>query len=247
MTALFSGAATLAFVIVSALVGVRLLQLARRTAALPELALGLAFFLVGAVGYPLRLLSIWPELPVPLARGCFALADLATGLGSAAVFVFTWSVFRRDAQWARALVWAAAAVLGVQAGFGVAKALVAPPASFGEVDFGFSVRQAVTAFSYAWTACEALRYRALLVRRLALGLAEVEVVNRFLLWAIAGVGAFTGSSVMSTVTALGGVPWQSPAALTAVGLGGFTAAICAALAFLPPRAYLDWLRRRQPA
>ena len=45
---LFSAASTLAFVVVSALVGVRLLLLARRTGALPELALGLAFFLVGA-------------------------------------------------------------------------------------------------------------------------------------------------------------------------------------------------------
>ena len=84
MTAVFSGAATLAFVIVSALVGTKLLQLARRTGALPELALGLAFFLVGALGYPLGLLSIWPALPEPLARGLFAIANLATGAGSAA-------------------------------------------------------------------------------------------------------------------------------------------------------------------
>jgi hypothetical protein len=72
----------------------------------------------------------------------------------------------------------------------------------------------------------------------------VEVVNRFLLWAIAGAGAFTGSSVMSVVSLVGSTPWQDPLALTAVGLGGFTAAVCAALAFLPPRAYLDWVRRR---
>jgi hypothetical protein len=244
VTALFSGAATLAFVIVSALVGVKLLQLARRTGALPELALGLAFFLVGALGYPLGLLSIWPALPEPLARGLFALANLATGVGSAAVFVFTRSVFRPEARWAKGLVWLAAALLGVQAAFGVARALVVPPASFAEPDLGFSVRQGVTAFSYAWTALEALRYRALLVRRLALGLADVEVVNRFLLWAIAGAGAFTGSAVMSAISLVGQTPWQDPVALSAVGLGGFTAAVCAALAFLPPRAYLDWLRRR---
>ena len=244
MTALFSGAATLAFVIVSALVGVRLLQLARRTGALPELALGLAFFLVGAVGYPVGLLSILPGLPEPLARGLFALANLGTGVGSAAVFVFTRSVFRPEARWARALVWLAALLLAVQTAFGVARALAAAPSSFGEPDLGFSVRQAVTAFSYGWTAFEALRYRALLVRRLVLGLAEVEVVNRFLLWAIAGVGAFTGSSVMSVVSLVGATPWQDPFALSAVGLGGFTSAVCAALAFLPPRVYLDWLHRR---
>lgn len=158
--------------------------------------------------------------------------------------MFTCSVFRPEARWAKGLVWLAAALLGVQAAFGVASALVAPPASFADPDFGFSVRQAVTAISYAWTAFEALRYRALLVRRLALGLAELEGVNRFLLWAVAGAGAFTGSAVMSAISLVGHTPWQDPFALTAVGLGGFSAAICAALAFLPPRAYLDWLGRR---
>jgi len=244
VNALFSGAATIAFVVVSALVGTRLLRLARRTHAVPELALGLAFFLVGAVGYPVGLLSIVPGVPEPLARVLFALANLSTAVGSAAVFVFTRSVFRPEARWAHGLVWLAAGLLALQAAFGVARALAADPARFGEPDLGFSLRQAVTAFSYGWTACEALRYRALLVRRLALGLADPVLVNRFMLWAIAGVGAFAGSSVMSAVSLAGVTPWQNPVALTSVGLGGFTSAVCAWLAFMPPRAYLDWLSRR---
>jgi hypothetical protein len=242
--AAFSGIATLAFVVVSAGVGVRLLWLARRTRAVPELALGVAFFAVGAIGYPIGLLAILPGTPELPARALFALANLATGLGSAAVFVFTRSVFRPDSRWAGALVVAASAVLAVQVAFGVARALTASPASFAEADFGFSVRQAVTALSYGWTALEALRYRALLVRRLALGLADVVVVNRFLLWAIAGGGAFFGSSVMSTVSLTGATPWEDPVALLAVGLGGFVAAICTGLAFLPPRAYRVWLEGR---
>lgn len=243
MIAAFSGVATLAFVVVSAGVGVRLLWLARRTRALPELALGIAFFAVGAVGYPLGLLSIAPGLPEPAARVLFALANLATGLGSAAVFVFTRAVFRPDARWAAMLVAASSAVLVVQVAFGIVRAVNAPPATFAEPDLGFSVRQGVTALSYGWTALEALRYRALLVRRLALGLAEAVVVNRFLLWAIAGAGAFAGSSVMSAVSLSGATPWEDPVALLAVGLGGFVAAVCAWLAFLPPRAYRSWLER----
>lgn len=182
-----------------------------------------------------------PELP---ARVGFALANLATGVGSAAVFVFTRSVFRPEARWAAALVVAASAVLAVQVAFGVARALTAAPASFAEADLGFSVRQAVTALSYAWTALEALRYRGLLVRRLVLGLADAVVVNRFLLWAVAGAGAFAGSSVMSAVSLAGATPWQDPIALLAVGAGGLTAAVCAGLAFLPPRAYRAWIERR---
>jgi hypothetical protein len=244
LIAAFSGIATLAFVVVSAVVGVRLLWLARRTRALPELALGLAFFAVGAVGYPVGLLAILPSMPELPARALFTLANLATGVGSAAVFVFTRSVFRPEARWAQGLVLSASVVLAVQVAFGVERALTASPTTFAEADLGFSVRQAVTALSYGWTAIEALRYRGLLVRRLALGLAEVVVVNRFLLWAIAGAGAFMGSSVMSAVSLRGATPWEDPVALLAVGLGGFVAAVCAGLAFLPPRAYRGWLERR---
>jgi hypothetical protein len=236
--------ATLAFVVVSWLVGMRLVRLARRTHGVPELALGVGFLGVGAVGYPLGLLAVMPGLAEPLARSLFALSQLMTGVGSAAIFVFTQSVFRPEARWARAVVLCAALVLAVQTAFGVARGLAGDVTQLALPDLGFSVRQGVTAFSYGWTALEALRYRGLLVRRLALGLAEAEVVNRFLLWAIAGVGAFAGSATMSAVSLGGGLPWEDPLALAAVGLGGVVAAICTALAFLPPRAYLAWVRAR---
>jgi hypothetical protein len=240
---LLSAAATAAFVLVSALVGVRLLLLARRTHAVPELSLGLAFFLVGALGYPLGLAAVLAGTPETSARVCFGLSQLATGVGSAAVFVFTRATFRPDAGWARWLVRVAAGVLALQTAFAVALAIGGDPKQFAVPDLGFSLRQAVTAFSYAWTALEALRYRALMLRRLALGMADVEVVNRFLLWAIAGVGAFVGSSTMSAVSLTGALPWTDPVALSAVGLGGLVAAVCTALAFMPPRPYLAWVRR----
>jgi hypothetical protein len=49
---------------------------------------------------------------------------------------------------------------------------------------------------------------------------------------------------MSTVSLTGATPWEDPVALLAVGLGGFVAAICTGLAFLPPRAYRVWLEGR---
>lgn len=240
----FSAVATLAFVVVSALVGARLLLLARRTGAVPELALGLAFFLVGAIGYPLGLGAVLPGVPESLARGLFAVSQLATGVGSAAVFVFTRGVFRPQAGWARWIVRVAALLLTVQTAFSVERALSGDPSQFAVPDLGFTARQAITAFSYGWTALEALRYRALMLRRLTIGLAEIEVVNRFLLWTIAGIGAFAGSSTMSAVSLVGALPWQDPLAITAVGLGGLTSAICAWLAFMPPRAYLAWVRSK---
>jgi hypothetical protein len=43
---------------------------------------------------------------------------------------------------------------------------------------------------------------------------------------------------------VGALPWQDPLAITAVGLGGLTSAICAWLAFMPPHAYRAWVRSR---
>jgi hypothetical protein len=239
---LLSAGATLAFVAVSAVVGLRLLSLARRTHAVPELALGLAFFLVGALGYPLGLAAVLPGTSETATRACFGVSQLATGVGSAAVFVFTRATFRPDAAWALWIVRLAALVLAAQTAFSVERAFNGDPAQFSAPGLDFTVRQAATAFSYAWTGLEALRYRALLVRRLALGLAEAEVVNRFLLWAVAGAGAFLGSSTMSAVSLTGAAPWSDPVALSAVGAGGLVAAVCTALAFMPPRAYLAWVR-----
>jgi hypothetical protein len=241
---LLPAVATLAFIVVSAVLGVRLLLLARRTRGVPELALGLAYVLVGAIGFPLGVVALLPGLSESTARALFGVSQISTGVGSAAVYVFTRAVFRPDARWAGWIVRFASLALAVQAAFGVARALGGDPAKFGAPDLSFSVRQGLTAFSYAWTALEAFRYRALLVRRLALGLAEIEVVNRFLLWAIAGVGAFAGSFTMSAVSFMGGAPYDDPLALSAVGVGGVTSAVCAWLAFMPPRAYLAWVSSR---
>lgn len=81
------------------------------------------------------------------------------------------------------------------------------------------------------------------VRLLLLTRRTRGVLNRFLLWAIAGVGAFTGSLTMSAVSFAGGAPWDDPLALSALGLGGLSSAICAWLAFMPPRAYLAWVAK----
>lgn len=54
---LLLAAGALAMITVDAVVGVRLLRLARRTRKVPEAALGTAFLLLGAIGYPLTTLA----------------------------------------------------------------------------------------------------------------------------------------------------------------------------------------------
>jgi hypothetical protein len=105
-------------------------------------------------------------------------------------------------------------------------------------ELGFWVR----AGSYAWSAAEAGRYYGLMRRRLAVGLADPVVADRFRLWAISSsaitaaflvfyMGKLWAENVATSVPVL--------AATSAVGL---IAALSMWLAFVPPAAYLRRFR-----
>jgi hypothetical protein len=241
MSELLALAAVLAFTVVSAVVGARLLLLARRTHQLPEFCVGLGLLTVGAIGYPL---SIVARLGVGGAAvgGLTAISVTASATGSAAIYYFTWSVFRRGAVWAKLLCGAATVAMLAYAGDGVLRSFTEPPGWLGQVDAWFVLMQVATIFSYAWTAVEAFRYYRMLRRRLSLGLADPIVANRFFLWFLSGVFASAGSGVVTLLAAVGGQPYDSVAGRAAVGLGGLAASVVLALAFVPPRAYLRWVR-----
>lgn len=234
--------ATLSFILVGGLVGAKLLLLARRTRALPELAVGLGVFLVAFVSYPLSLASLSPDLPPLAAKGIFAAGAVASAVGSSSIYVFTWKVFRPDAGWARVLTLGA---IGAIFAFAVVSIVRVAGAEAPREIFrdGLSVlRNVVTGFSYLWTAFEALRYYGLLRRRAALGLADPVVSNRFLLWGVSGVSATLGISV-STAVVLLGEPGAAmhPVSMLAVGVAGFTSSVSLYLAFLPPTAWLRFV------
>jgi hypothetical protein len=100
--------------------------------------------------------------------------------------------------------------------------------------------------SYVWTAFESLRYWSLLRRRLALGLADPVVTNRFLLWGLVGVFSFL-SVVGPTLAALAGVDSGESAFMRlTTALAGLVCSAALLLAFTPPEAYTRWLRERAP-
>lgn len=237
--------ATLSFILVGGLVGAKLLLLARRTRQLPELAVGLGVFLVAFVSYPLSLVSLSPELPPLAAKLLFATGALASAVGSASIYVFTWKVFRPDDGWARVLTLTAIAAIFV---FGAVSVLrVAGAQAPAEVfrDRLFVARNLVTGFSYLWTAVESLRYYALLRRRMALGLADPVVCNRFLLWGVSGVSATLGIAVSTAVVLLGkSGAGMHPVSMLAVGIAGFTSSVSLYLAFLPPATWLRFVAGR---
>lgn len=244
MSAALAGIATLAFMAVGGAVGLRLLLLARRSRALPELSVGLSLFLLSAVSYPASLAVISGQVPLAPARALTVLAGVAAAVAWAAVFVFTWKSFRPGSATAKAVALAAGGVILALGAANVVRVLRAQEVEgllrFGHATLGIQV---LALGAYAWTAVEGFRYHALMRRRLALGLADPVVANRFLLWGLTGLFAFV-IVAGSTLHALGGGSYGAVWLRLVTGVGGIGCAACLYLAFLPPEAWRRHLAHR---
>jgi len=240
MTSLLAVGA-LAMIAVDAVVGVRLLMLARRTRQIPEAALGTAFLLLGAIGYPLTTLArrgVFSSDTVNAAlTGSGLLVQDIAGL---AVVLATAQTFRGGSRRARvavavAAVWFAASWLGqlVTSGFGPL-----------EANFAYAAGLAARTAAFGWASFEAFRAYGQGRKRLRLGLAEPLVVDRFLLFGLGMGGVFAAFVVFI----IGRLTTANPSAavwvLAATGVLGIAAAIPTWLAFVPPAAYR---RRFAPA
>ena len=228
----------LSFVLASFVVGLRLLGLARRTRALPELVIGLGLVLMGGFGYPLvaiaRLATAWSDAT---RTGIFLLSMACSWIGIVAVCVFNQRVFRPRSRAAQALV--------IAVGLGQILALVLQArhpglraAALSNDGLGLRIFTAGHGVPLAWAAFESFRYGAQLTRRARLGLADPVVVDRLRLWGISMLAALV-INVASTTAACFGVDL----AVTVLGALiiaplGLVAAGCTWLAFVPPAAYL---------
>ena len=102
------------FFVVSLVIGLRLLLLARRTGEVPELLIGLAVLGIGPLGYGLSMLAFVTAGPYTIMSATLqGSAFVAIFVGSAAQCLFVWYVFRRRAVWARPLVYTAITFLAV--------------------------------------------------------------------------------------------------------------------------------------
>ena len=217
----------LAFTAVSLAVGVRLLWLARRTTALPELCIGASFLLAGGIG------GVLTTLAGPEHRALYVVGSFAIDLGLSFLAVFNWRVFRPDSPWA------AAACFACIAAFAAAFLGRAVAGSFGAGSVsGWDWLSVVARMAmYAWGAGESLLHHAAGRRRLRLGLADPLVVNRFLLWAIGLLAVFLIWVQLAFVMAAGADPRTT---FLGTALLGFVCAGSLWLAFFPPAA---WRRR----
>lgn len=222
-----------AFILASLVVGGRLLLMARRTRQLPELTIGLAFFLGGGIGYICSFLSSQKADALGDAAGWIgALGLLSINVGVGSLWIFTWRVFRSESVAARLVVVVALAALATSfVGHYASNGL--GPRSFGGGWFwlGFPVRS----LGFGWAGFEALRYHALMRRRTRLGLADAQVTHRLLMWGLGASAIFVSFSVTGVSLLLGSSPF-SLLPSTVLSILGLTTAVLIWLAFFPRRS-----------
>jgi hypothetical protein len=238
------------FVLVSLVLGPRLLALGRSRRELPELTIGLCLLLMGALGYPFaalgRAVTALPDELRGMLVGCSALCNT---VGFVALALFTWRVFRPASGAVEAAVALAIALLGlllpaeaVWPGL-VASALSVEPypgtPGYLRVIVGLAILY--------WASAEASLFARRLRRRLAIGLGDAVVSDRIRLWALA-MSCASVSYTTSFVLSFRGIDIaSSPLGAGIVGSLGLVSAASVWLAFLPPAGYLRRVRARAAA
>ena len=108
----FSAVSGLLFLGVCAVLGIRLLLLAKSTRQQPELLFGAGLTFMVVLGCPPAIAGTIPGLlSAELASAASATSMAFVEAGLLCIFAFTWRVFRSNARWATLLVGSVAAML----------------------------------------------------------------------------------------------------------------------------------------
>ncbi len=237
-------------VAVCAAVGGRLLWLAARTRKIPELALGLAYVLLGVLGYPLAIVVRSGALSEAASGPLLAAALAAQNLSIVGIYVMTWRTFHPSSRLLGVAIGIVVLGFGVSlVGGGVGS--LSGGALARSLDEGgfYYLGLALRSLGFFWAAGESVRYHALLRRRLVLGLADAVVVDRFRLWSIATVATSFGFVFFLfgklTIPGYATSPWV----LSVTSAVGIISGVSLWLAFVPPARYTRRvvLRARPPA
>jgi hypothetical protein len=236
-----AGLAIGTLVLASLAVAIRLLALHRRSGETPELLLGLMLLLCVGLGYPLQIAAARVE-PARM-QVLMGISSLAVGAGFSCLIAFTWRVFRRESQRARAGALAGIAVLMATGGWDAFDRVVLASGRGAADPTAASLTHAATVIgAYVWTAYESLRYHAIMKRRERLGMADPVVCNRLLLWGLMGVIVSIGVSINVAAGIAGVSILENAPVLLASSASGLAQTVLLVLAFAPPRAYLAWVR-----
>jgi len=248
--------------LLSVVIGVRLLRLSRSSAAGPEIWLAIYFLLGAFLGMGLSnvVYMSWADpamaLPPNVSSVLNALYIFGVTAGMGCLYVFTWLTFHRNEAWARALV-GVVSVLMVAGYSGIAIS--------GDFELSllpgvaYWITWAARTSVFLWLLIETFRYWRLLRRRLRLGLADPLVANRFLLWGIwSSVMLLMGLIdplarawyVLNVGTGDQWVPELGASAtvmLVTVSSGLVSLAVITLyLTFFPTQRFRRWVERRAP-
>jgi hypothetical protein len=248
----YAALCTFVFVAISAWVSLRLLLLARRTGCKPELYLGLGILGTAVLGYGVLIAGTLMRPPGALEatgwleRSLQGVGQILHDAGVTMVILFVRTVFRPHERWARTL---AAGMLVTLWGGHVLWELGNQFRSAGPGNVFWFLRYAVIWSYPLWTTIESYRYYARMRRRLAIGLADPLLVNRFFLWGTGALGTGLATWTSSLPFLLVGRPeallaWLAPIQVATASIGVATV-IVYLLTFLPPAAYRRWLTRAQ--
>lgn len=230
-------------VLLAWIVGGRLVWLWRRTRQAPELLIGSGLILAGGAWSPLMAIGRQgTALPDATRTGLVLAAALCAIAGMSCIAVFNWRVFRPAGVWGPLLAGAVAA--GLVALF-VAQTLDPGWLRLARQEHGpWTGASWMGAVNYLWSFLEARHQHGMLARRQRLGLADPIVTDRMRLWTLMMLTSVLASVVFGTCQTLG-IPvggTQLGLCLTVVAAG--LSSVLLWLAFLPPPAYLEAVRRR---
>jgi hypothetical protein len=240
-------AATAVFVIAAAVVGLRLIALHRRTRQAPEGLLGWGLLLTGGLGYGLMIFSVLSDqAAVSAGRASNAQAAASCigwvlhNIGVLLMLRFVVTVYRPDSRAARRLAMALGVVL-----WGGWLAFVWNGGLYGRQSSAYWIALAVIGVYPLWSGSESYAYYRRMRRRLAIGLADPLVCNRFLLWTLASVSALGSIWIvnvpslvraLSAGTDIAGITVVSLVFTAVFGLGTVSLYW---LTFFPPAWYRD--------
>ncbi|HXX47126.1 MAG TPA: hypothetical protein VEN47_02795 [Myxococcota bacterium] len=232
------------YTLVSAIVGVRLIARSVESRGVPELLAGLSYIAAPALGYPMCIVAPMISnrtLSVPV----YVTGEVFLVSGCCCFLFFTVKVFRPGMQWAYFCAAVGSAVL-VWSGIGITRAFLSStvPAEVAELaKTPLAAMVLVLMLSYVWTALEGMRYYRMMRKRMALGLADAVVTNRFLLWGFSGLTSLAWISVSAFFLAIGANIGTDPIPVTVTSAGGIVNTVFLVLIFMPPSAYTRWVER----
>jgi hypothetical protein len=242
------GAIALAvFVLSCSAVGLRLVWIGNKDGLGPAWSCGNGFLFIALIGQPLSVVSGLPTATVgDLNHGMAAAAMLAMAAGLSSFYAFTLTVFRPRAPWAWALTIAAILALGIGSFARIGALALADRAVLAHAvapRWMISL-STLSVLCYGWLGLESMLEWSKSRRRLALGLADPVVSNRFLMWGLFGTSTTLLSAFMLWLQLTTADGAQGPVGQIALTGFGLVSAGTVMLAFFPPARYVAWVRKR---